>query len=218
MRPRVERHVAYLDGLIGHLERHMQTRLIAEVNVDDTEAIAAALAADDGRELTLAGLARRIEAQQGSQPIDAAWLKRMNSLVAGLKELRWRYREGTRAGRGRSSMGLLNSTVSSVWGSTWPFNPYPFPWANHLFQDSPSLAMGVFEGHMAKMAAGFRAWCAAPSSSSRAATSPPSTRSSWPARLAAVQRRGVRAVSAGGRAGRRRGDVRTSASRTCPAR
>ena len=31
MRPRVERHVAYLDGLIGRLERHMQTRLIAEV-------------------------------------------------------------------------------------------------------------------------------------------------------------------------------------------
>ncbi|NND68128.1 MAG: pyruvate ferredoxin oxidoreductase, partial [Halioglobus sp.] len=37
------------------------------------------------------------------------------------------------------------------------FNPYPFPWSNHLFQDSASLAMGVFEGHMAKMAEGFRA-------------------------------------------------------------
>src|SRR5690606_7091186 len=44
-----------------------------------------------------------------------------------------------------------------VWGSTFPFNPYPFPWANHLFQDSPSVAMGVFEGHMAKMADGFKA-------------------------------------------------------------
>ena len=55
-------------------------------------------------------------------------------------------------------MGILNSTgCSSVWGSTWPFNPYPFPWANHLFQDSPSMAMGVFEGHMAKMADGFKA-------------------------------------------------------------
>jgi pyruvate-ferredoxin/flavodoxin oxidoreductase len=54
-------------------------------------------------------------------------------------------------------MGLLNATgCSSVWGSTFPYNPYPFPWANHLFQDSPSLAMGVFEGHMVKMAAGFR--------------------------------------------------------------
>lgn len=54
-------------------------------------------------------------------------------------------------------MGILNATgCSSVWGSTYPFNPYPFPWANHLFQDPTSMALGVFEGHMAKMAEGFR--------------------------------------------------------------
>jgi pyruvate-ferredoxin/flavodoxin oxidoreductase len=51
---------------------------------------------------------------------------------------------------------MANSTgCSSVWASTFPYNPYPFPWANHLFQDSPSLAIGVFEGHMRKMADGF---------------------------------------------------------------
>lgn len=55
-------------------------------------------------------------------------------------------------------MGMCNSTgCTSVWGSTYPFNPYPFPWANHLFQDSTSMAMGIFEGHMAKMADGFKA-------------------------------------------------------------
>jgi pyruvate-ferredoxin/flavodoxin oxidoreductase len=55
-------------------------------------------------------------------------------------------------------MGILNATgCTSVWGSTYPFNPYPFPWANHLFQDPASMAMGVFEGHMAKMAEGFKA-------------------------------------------------------------
>jgi pyruvate-ferredoxin/flavodoxin oxidoreductase len=55
-------------------------------------------------------------------------------------------------------MGMCNATgCTSVWGSTYPFNPYPFPWANHLFQDSPSMAMGIFEGHMAKMAEGFKA-------------------------------------------------------------
>ena len=54
-------------------------------------------------------------------------------------------------------MGMANSTgCSSVWGSTYPYNPYPFPWANHLFQDSPSLAIGLFEGHMRKMADGFK--------------------------------------------------------------
>ncbi len=78
-------------------------------------------------------------------------------MLAKLKKLLWQYSNGT-TGRGRSSMGILNSTgCSSVWGSTYPFNPYPFPWANHLFQDSASMAMGVFEGHMAKMAEGFKA-------------------------------------------------------------
>ncbi|MGB5372812.1 MAG: thiamine pyrophosphate-dependent enzyme, partial [Polyangiales bacterium] len=72
-------------------------------------------------------------------------------------DLKWKYVEGT-TGRGRTSMGMINSTgCTSVWGSTYPFNPYPFPWSNHLFQDSPSMAMGIFEGHMAKMAEGFRA-------------------------------------------------------------
>ena len=34
-------------------------------------------------------------------------------------------------------MGIINATgCTSVWGSTYPFNPYPFPWANHLFQDT----------------------------------------------------------------------------------
>ena len=62
------------------------------------------------------------------------------------------------SGKGRSRAGFANSTgCSSVWGSTYPFNPYPFPWTNHLFQDCTSMAMGIFEGHMAKMAEGFRA-------------------------------------------------------------
>jgi pyruvate-ferredoxin/flavodoxin oxidoreductase len=42
-----------------------------------------------------------------------------------------------------------------VWASTYPYNPYPFPWVNHLFQDAPSIAIGIFEGHMRKMADSF---------------------------------------------------------------
>jgi pyruvate-ferredoxin/flavodoxin oxidoreductase len=53
-------------------------------------------------------------------------------------------------------MGFSNSTgCTSVWGATFPFNPYPFPWVSHLFQDAPSVAVGLFEGHMRKMADGF---------------------------------------------------------------
>ena len=79
--------------------------------------------------------------------------KTMNALW----DLHWRYTEGP-SGRGRASLGFANSTgCSSVWASTYPYNPYPFPWVNHLFQDSPSVAIGLFEGQMRKMADAFRA-------------------------------------------------------------
>ena len=72
-----------------------------------------------------------------------------------LDHIAWTYREGP-TGRGRVSLGISNSTgCSSVWGSTYPYNPYPFPWVNHLFQDAPSIALGIFEGHMRKMADAF---------------------------------------------------------------
>jgi pyruvate-ferredoxin/flavodoxin oxidoreductase len=79
----------------------------------------------------------------------------MKASIDALKDLTWRYLEGP-SGRGRAALGIANSTgCSSVWASTYPYNPYPFPWANHLFQDSPSLAIGIFEGQMRKMADAF---------------------------------------------------------------
>jgi pyruvate-ferredoxin/flavodoxin oxidoreductase len=75
--------------------------------------------------------------------------------IEELKDLKWRYEEGP-SGRGRAHLGFTNATgCSSVWGSSYPYNPYPFPWVNHLFQDAPSVAVGIFEGHMRKMADGF---------------------------------------------------------------
>jgi len=157
MQPRVKRHVAYLDELIGRLEKHIQLHLVQEVSLGDAEAMAEIIGGTADRDLTLSDIARQLESRQGSRPIDPDWLKRVTRLLSRLRDLRWRYGEGT-TGRGRSPMGMLNATgCTSVWGSTYPFNPYPFPWSNHLFQDSPSLAMGVFEGHMAKMAEGFKA-------------------------------------------------------------
>ncbi len=82
-------------------------------------------------------------------------LSHLTKLIRELKDLSWRYKSGP-SGKGRAALGMTNSTgCSSVWGSTYPYNPYPFPWANHLFQDAPSLALGIFEGHMRKMADGF---------------------------------------------------------------
>ena len=83
--------------------------------------------------------------------------ERLSKARAGIHDLVWRYTSGP-TGRGRSAMGMINNTgCTTVWGSTYPYNPYPFPWANHLFQDGPSVAMGVFEAHMREMAEGFKA-------------------------------------------------------------
>jgi pyruvate-ferredoxin/flavodoxin oxidoreductase len=68
----------------------------------------------------------------------------IHQTIKQLKDLKWRYQEGP-SGRGRAHLGFTNSTgCSSVWGSSYPYNPYPFPWVNHLFQDAPSVAVGIF--------------------------------------------------------------------------
>jgi len=91
-------------------------------------------------------------------PVDPAKRERLallNRTIAELRDLKWRHETGP-SGAGRAPLGMANSTgCSSVWGSTYPYNPYPFPWVNHLFQDAPSVAIGLFEAHMRKMADNF---------------------------------------------------------------
>ncbi len=139
MLPRVERHVARLDDLIARLDRRARELLAAEAD------LGAVRAAPEGGVAIPLGADRRDH------------VTRINGVIDALKDLKWRYTAGP-GGKGRASLGMVNSTgCSSVWGSTYPFNPYPFPWVNHLFQDAPSIAIGLFEGHMRRMADGFAA-------------------------------------------------------------
>jgi pyruvate-ferredoxin/flavodoxin oxidoreductase len=157
MQPRVAAFVEKLDGLIAGLEKHMRMKLTESVDFTDTRAVMEAVESHRGEDLTLANLSESLMEQKAGQPIDPQWLKWATQLLEKLKDLRWRYVEGPMK-RGRAEMGIVNSTgCTSVWGATFPYNPYPFPWTSHLFQDSPSVAMGVFEGHMVKMAEGFKA-------------------------------------------------------------
>lgn len=157
MQGRVEKHVARLDDLIVRFEKHIQQKLLGKMDVTDPDMMAKIADELKGGDLTFSAIAEKLEKQNEAQPVDPAWLKRVTQLVAKLKNLRWKYTNGT-TGNGRAAMGILNATgCTSVWGSTYPFNPYPFPWANHLFQDPASMAMGIFEGHSAKMAEGFKA-------------------------------------------------------------
>ncbi|OIR18114.1 pyruvate-flavodoxin oxidoreductase [mine drainage metagenome] len=154
--PRVKKFLGKLDSLISGLENHVRMKLSSSVDLTDTQALMQAVQANKGHDLTLANLSESLLAKHPGQPIDPQWLRRVSQMLEKLKDLRWRYMEGP-SKRGRAEMGMVNSTgCTSVWASTFPFNPYPFPWTSHLFQDSPSVAMGVFEGHMAKMVEGFK--------------------------------------------------------------
>ncbi|MCU0840626.1 MAG: 2-oxoacid:acceptor oxidoreductase family protein [Thiobacillaceae bacterium] len=157
MQPRVKAYVEKIDGLIMGLEKHIRMKLTESVDFSDTRAVIQAVRAHQGEDLTLANLSESLGEAREAKPIDPQWLTWATQLLERLKDLRWRYVEGPTR-RGRAEMGIVNSTgCTSVWGSTYPYNPYPFPWTSHLFQDSPSVALGLFEGHMAKMAEGFKA-------------------------------------------------------------
>jgi pyruvate-ferredoxin/flavodoxin oxidoreductase len=157
VQPRVKAFVDKIDDLVVRLEQHMRIKLAAAVDLSDAGAVVKAVEATGYHDLTLSNLAAKLGEDKPTQPLDPVWVKNTAQLLEKLKDLKWRYVEGP-SGRGRAEMGVINSTgCTSVWGSTYPYHPYPFPWTSHLFQDSPSVAMGIFEGHMAKMAEGFKA-------------------------------------------------------------
>jgi pyruvate/2-oxoacid:ferredoxin oxidoreductase beta subunit len=50
----------------------------------------------------------------------------------------------TRQVHGAESMGIVAATgCNTVFGSTYPFNPYRVPWTNSLFENGPAVALGV---------------------------------------------------------------------------
>lgn len=74
---------------------------------------------------------------------------RIDTVVALLEKRLYNLESGP-SGNGPSSTVIANATgCSSVYASTFPFNPYTDPWVNSLFQDSPPLAKGIFEGLVA---------------------------------------------------------------------
>jgi pyruvate/2-oxoacid:ferredoxin oxidoreductase beta subunit/Pyruvate/2-oxoacid:ferredoxin oxidoreductase delta subunit len=45
---------------------------------------------------------------------------------------------------GPDSMGIVAATgCNTVFGSTYPFNPFLVPWTNSLFENAPTVAMGI---------------------------------------------------------------------------
>ena len=136
MAPRVRRQIRTIEELVGALDEKARSILASDADLE---------------QVAIADSDVQIEKEKRNH------LTRIVRMIDDLKDLKWRYTEGP-GGRGRASAGFANAAgCSATWGATYPFNPYPFPWTHHLSEDAPSIALGLFEGHMRKMAVGFAA-------------------------------------------------------------
>ena len=83
--------------------------------------------------------------------------ERIKETIATLERRLYLVESGPR-GHGPASAVIANATgCSSIYASTFPFNPYNDPWVNSLFQDTPAVAKGVFEGLSAEASGDIRA-------------------------------------------------------------
>ncbi|HWJ06344.1 MAG TPA: 2-oxoacid:acceptor oxidoreductase family protein [Steroidobacteraceae bacterium] len=101
------------------------------------------------RKAHVAELARLVElltAKLEGLADDTARRERIEATLQRL-ERRLYLLEGGPTGNGPAAAVIANATgCSSVYASTFPFNPYTDPWVNSLFQDTPAVAKGLFEG------------------------------------------------------------------------
>ena len=104
----------------------------------------------------LEALIERLSAKRG-QVSDTGRADRIGKTLQTLERRLYELESGP-TGKGPSSAVIANSTgCSSVYASTFPFNPYTDPWVNSLFQDAQPLAKGIFEGISATAVEDFRA-------------------------------------------------------------
>jgi pyruvate-ferredoxin/flavodoxin oxidoreductase len=77
---------------------------------------------------------------------DPGRLERIQNTIKTLEARLYRFESGP-TGNGPAGAAIANATgCSSVYASTFPANPYKDPWVNSLFQDTPAVAKGIFEG------------------------------------------------------------------------
>ncbi len=156
MQRRVRVQIKKINDLIEKLEQHVKGKLADTVDLTDVSALQKAVASHSDKDLKFSELAEALDEGKEGVPLDQEWLTWVSNLLNQLKDLKWRYESGPTQ-NGRANLGFINATgCSSVYGSSYPYNPYPFPWSNHLFQDAASVSLGLFEGHMRLMGDGFK--------------------------------------------------------------
>jgi pyruvate-ferredoxin/flavodoxin oxidoreductase len=94
----------------------------------------------------LEALIGKLGAKRTAVQDDVARRDRIDAAAKVLEKRLYMLESGP-TGNGPASAVIANATgCSSVYASTFPFNPYNDPWVNSLFQDTPAVAKGLFEG------------------------------------------------------------------------
>lgn len=107
-------------------------------------------------ETLLEQLQNKVECLQGDDN-QSQRLARIQQTIATLDKRLFYFEHGP-TGNGPSNALIANATgCSSVYASTFPANPYHDPWVNSLFQDTPAIAKGLFEGEVANQLAQIKA-------------------------------------------------------------
>lgn len=157
MQPRIKQHLTHIDHCITGMEQRIRAQLIESLDINDVDALETAIDENQNVDLTLARLSGSLDKNKATHPIDPDWLQWVLQIVAKLKQLKWSYTQGL-SGAGRANLGMTHDgNNAAAWTEPFPYNPYPFPWASHVSGHAPALALGLFEGHMVKMAEGFKA-------------------------------------------------------------
>lgn len=96
-------------------------------------------------------------AENATDNSDPQRLVRIEQTIALLDKRLYLFEQGP-TGKGPSDALIANATgCSSVYASTFPSNPYRDPWINSLFQDTPAIAKGLFEGEVVNQLAQIKA-------------------------------------------------------------
>jgi pyruvate-ferredoxin/flavodoxin oxidoreductase len=105
----------------------------------------------------LESLIDRLQAKLETVGDDQQRTDRIQRTITTLEKRLYLFESGP-SGNGPANAVIANATgCSSVFASTFPFNPYNDPWVNSLFQDSAPVAKGIFEGLSAAAVADYRA-------------------------------------------------------------
>jgi pyruvate-ferredoxin/flavodoxin oxidoreductase len=139
------KRVARVDTLIKELED--KVRLELAVDVEDTDALQRVMASFSDDAFTLSQLSEKLDLKK--DPVDRDWLKRAAETLSTLKA--W------------SASALKDARLGAVLGgetesSKYPYHPFSFPCTRLGSVQSPEMALGLFEGHMKKMAPAFAAF------------------------------------------------------------